>query len=49
MHERPLCLMRNALGIARVMNKEIKPMALTSGSAEHVEKSLCCVTQVQTK
>lgn len=36
MHERPLCLMHNALGIAYMMKKEIKPTALNSGSAEHV-------------
>lgn len=31
--------MLNALGIAFVMNKEIKPTALTSVSAEHVKKN----------
>lgn len=32
--------MHTALGAASMMNKEIKPIALNSGNAEHVKKLL---------
>lgn len=31
--------MHNALGVAYMMNKQLKPTALTSASAEHLKKN----------